>query len=179
MTVRSGPGTPEDGAGAEARHGTGTLCRAPRTPVDGALFADLLRGAAGDGVGKHVVGAVLSDADGRVLLLRRSAGDHLAGLWELPSGGVEDGETLVEALRREVTEETGLTVRQVETYLGHFDYSSRSGAKTRQFTFAVSADAGPVRLSEHDGYEWADRGAQERASGAVRAVLATWRHGTA
>jgi HAD superfamily hydrolase (TIGR01450 family) len=53
------------------------------------------------------VAAVVLDAAGRVLLARRA--DN--GLWGLPSGHVEPGETVVEAVAREVREETGLDVR--------------------------------------------------------------------
>ncbi|MEV1092848.1 NUDIX hydrolase [Streptomyces microflavus] len=95
------------------------------------------------------------------------------GLWELPSGGVEPGERLVDALCREVLEETGLTVTDVTEHAGSFDYASRSGLRTRQFTFAVTVGAtGPVGLTEHDGSAWADRGDLPDVSDETRALLA-------
>jgi ADP-ribose pyrophosphatase YjhB (NUDIX family) len=56
------------------------------------------------------VGAVVQDAAGRLLMIRRGHAPH-AGLWSVPGGRVEDGETLEQAVRREVLEETGLLVR--------------------------------------------------------------------
>jgi ADP-ribose pyrophosphatase YjhB (NUDIX family) len=55
------------------------------------------------------VGAVIWNADGQVLLIRRTKAPG-AGHWSLPGGKVERGETLEQALRREVREETGLEV---------------------------------------------------------------------
>jgi ADP-ribose pyrophosphatase YjhB (NUDIX family) len=54
------------------------------------------------------VGAVIVDGDAVVLVRRKY--EPLAGQWSLPGGAVEAGETLVEAVRREVLEETGLDV---------------------------------------------------------------------
>ncbi len=145
--------------------------------VDAALLGALLRAADADGITKHVVGAVIPDAEGKVLLLHRAADDYLGSLWELPSGGVDEGETLTEALHREVAEETGLTVTAIGAYLGHFDYLSKSGKETRQFNFAATTthDSDTVKLTEHDAHLWADRTEQEQVSSAVRSVLATWR----
>jgi len=55
------------------------------------------------------VGALVVDAEGRTLLVRRRNPPG-AGLWSLPGGRVEPGESDVEAVAREVAEETGLVV---------------------------------------------------------------------
>ncbi len=143
--------------------------------VTPALLDDLTRTAGCQGIEKAVVGAVIADSDGRVLLLHRPADDYLGGLWELPSGGVEPGETLTEALRREVAEETGLTVTEIRNYLGHFDYRSGSGRRTRQYNFTATVTGQTVQLSEHDAHQWADDGQQTEVSSAVQALLGTWR----
>jgi ADP-ribose pyrophosphatase YjhB (NUDIX family) len=59
------------------------------------------------------VAAIIRNDDGHVLLQRRS--DN--GLWGLPGGGVEIGESVSTAIVREVREETGLTV-QIERLVG-------------------------------------------------------------
>jgi 8-oxo-dGTP diphosphatase len=55
------------------------------------------------------VGAVIKDEHGRLLLIKRGH-EPGAGLWSLPGGRVEPGETDAEALVREMREETGLAV---------------------------------------------------------------------
>ena len=70
-------------------------------------FTDLARQAAADGIQQLVVGGIVH-RDGAVLLLKRPDDDFMGGIWELPSGKAEPGETLDAALTREVIEETGL-----------------------------------------------------------------------
>jgi 8-oxo-dGTP diphosphatase len=56
------------------------------------------------------VGAIV-EQDGYVLLLKRSSqARHNKGLWDLPGGEYEPGETLEQTVIREVREETGLIV---------------------------------------------------------------------
>jgi len=53
---------------------------------------------------------VLIDAEGRFLLTSRPEGKVYAGYWEFPGGKLEAGETVEQALRRELHEEIGITI---------------------------------------------------------------------
>jgi 8-oxo-dGTP diphosphatase len=143
-----------------------------------ALFTQLASEARSDGVHQLVVGAVIANSD-KVLLLRRPQSDFMGGIYELPSGKVEPGETLDAALRREVHEETGLSVAAITGYLGSFDYTSGSGKKSRQFNFTTSVTTTePVRLQEHDAYLWASPGPDAPVTGAVKNVLVNYLRST-
>ena len=71
-----------------------------------------------DGARRQTAIVACVDGQGRVLLVRQLAGPY-AGAWLLPGGGVDPGETVEDALRREMREETGCEiadVRAVATY---------------------------------------------------------------
>lgn len=115
----------------------------------------LLIEASRDGVQKLLAGAVIRGGEG-ILLVERVPEDFLGGLFELPSGHVDSGETLLDGLVREVREETGLRIREITKDAGSFDYKSGSGKLARQFNFAVSVEPGEVTLNpqEHASFVW-------------------------
>ena len=59
---------------------------------------------------------VLIDSEGRFLLTTRPHGKVYAGYWEFPGGKVEAGESIEQALRRELHEELGITIGAAEAW---------------------------------------------------------------
>jgi len=55
-----------------------------------------------------VAAAIITDDENRILLARRPAGRHMAGLWEFPGGKVTPDEHPARALERELAEELGV-----------------------------------------------------------------------
>ena len=64
----------------------------------------------GEGNAIEVAAGILTDSHGRVLLMQRLPDKHLAGTWEFPGGKIEPGETIGQALVRELDEELGVEV---------------------------------------------------------------------
>jgi 8-oxo-dGTP diphosphatase len=115
----------------------------------------LLIDANRDGVQKVLAGAVIRRGH-EILLVERVPEDSLGGWYELPSGHVDPGESLLDGLVREVKEETGLKISQIEGPAGSFDYKTRSGKLARPFNFAVMVYPPEIKLNpeEHTRFVW-------------------------
>lgn len=102
--------------------------------------------------------ALLVNAEGQVLLLRRCHSDTLApDEWDTPGGKMHFGETPEEALRREVLEETGITIARVRRVLNVWTLLKSESKQLVGITYVCDHDGGEVRLSaEHDDYSWVD-----------------------
>lgn len=92
-----------------------------------------------------------------LLVARRSAPEHLAGLWEFPGGKVEPGEEPETALVRELAEELGIGVRlglelHAETPAG-WPLNDRASMRV---WFAEVTHGEPLPLEDHDELRWVD-----------------------
>ena len=65
----------------------------------------------------HVAVGVILNTRGRVLITRRATDSHQGGLWEFPGGKVESGESVQEALHRELREELGIEIAPADPLL--------------------------------------------------------------
>jgi 8-oxo-dGTP diphosphatase len=110
--------------------------------------------AAQDGMTHLSTGIAISRGH-KILLLRREPSDFMGGTYELPGGGIDDGESFETAVRREAFEETGLTVTKIVGMFDGFDYTTNVKPKVRQFNVIVEVEPADVVLSpEHDDFAW-------------------------
>ncbi|MCP5405818.1 MAG: NUDIX domain-containing protein [Pseudomonadaceae bacterium] len=70
----------------------------------------------------YVAVYVLLVKDGKVLLLRRANTGYMDGMYSLPAGHVEEGESLIEAALRELKEETGVVAAPSDIAVKHAMY---------------------------------------------------------
>jgi 8-oxo-dGTP pyrophosphatase MutT (NUDIX family) len=87
---------------------------------------------------RRTVGAIIVNPEGHVFVQRRSDDRKLfPGLWDIPGGHVEPGESPLEALAREVHEETGWRVERVVAELGEWSWQGDDGDERRELDFVV------------------------------------------
>jgi 8-oxo-dGTP diphosphatase len=92
------------------------------------------------------VGAVIKDQDGRLLLIKRGH-EPGAGLWSLPGGRIEAGETHHQAVAREVLEETGLRV-ECRRLLGTAELPGPDGAVIHVSDYLAEVTGGELAAGD-------------------------------
>jgi len=95
-----------------------------------------------------------------ILLMRRSPGRMLAGLWQGVSGSLEDGERVTAGALRELEEETGYAGPGIEAFydldlVNQFHWEPLDAiVSAAVFAVRVGPTAEPVLSEEHDAYRW-------------------------
>lgn len=118
------------------------------------LVADPLRAREG-GIDRKVVEVavgVLVKPDGAFLLTSRPEGKAYAGYWEFPGGKVETGESIEQALRRELQEEIGVTIAKATPWRVELvDYPH---ALVRLHFCKVQEWSGELEMREGQVFSW-------------------------
>jgi 8-oxo-dGTP diphosphatase len=96
-----------------------------------------------------IVAAIIRRGD-EILLVEQQGPNDPVSSWALPGGRVEPGELLIDALAREVREETGLVVATI----GQLAYlvQAESDHRTLVLMFEVKDWSGEIRVNDPDGY---------------------------
>lgn len=106
------------------------------------------------------VGAVVLDAQGRAFAQKRGPDRRLfPGRWDIVGGHVEPGEALLDALAREIEEETGWLLRRVRRFLGVVTWAGDDGCGVRHeadYLVEVAGDLAEPSLewAKHSAYGW-------------------------
>lgn len=107
-----------------------------------------------------VVGAVVIDSSGRTFIQKRSSTRRVfPDCWDIVGGHVKPGETLEEALAREINEETGWTLQRIVAQVGEWTWEA-GGEPCHEVDFLVEVDgdldAPRLERAKHTEFKWID-----------------------
>ena len=103
-----------------------------------------------------VVGALLRDKENRIFSCMRPDGDAWAGWWEFPGGKVDPGESMQEALSREIKEELGILVSP-KSKICEIDHSYADRDVNLHIFDCGLVDPQEITLMEHGDSRWLAR----------------------
>jgi 8-oxo-dGTP diphosphatase len=124
-------------------------------PITLVADSELPRSDGGGGVDRavtQVAVGILIRSDGTFLLTSRPDGKPYAGYWEFPGGKLEQGETAVQALQRELFEELGIHVLSAHPWkVEVIDYPH---ALVHLSFYKVFDWSGDLQMREQQSYAW-------------------------
>ncbi|WNZ55338.1 8-oxo-dGTP diphosphatase MutT [Microbulbifer sp. MKSA007] len=104
----------------------------------------------------HVAVGVVTRGDGKILIARRPDHLHMGGRWEFPGGKVEAGESVQEALYRELLEEVAIEVQELQPLVEiRHDYPEKTVLLD---TWQVTQFTGEALGREQQEIKWVSAG---------------------
>lgn len=99
---------------------------------------------------------LLKNREGKYLLLKRSPEKYpeVKDRWDIVGGRIDPGKTLLENLKREIKEETGLELQEKPKLIAAQDIMRIAGRHTVRLTYVGLIDGEPHLGVEHTGYTW-------------------------
>ena len=111
--------------------------------------------------GYNIGSCVRVECEGKFLLLTRSKSDFNAGIFELPGGSVDEGESLEKAAVRELFEESGIVASENDVVpLTIFEFHNIETNKHKvKFAFSLNLTSLPeiILSADHSGFVWLSR----------------------
>ncbi len=111
---------------------------------------------------KENIASLILNPEKKFLLIQRAPkDDSLPGFWELPSGGIDEGEDMETSVIREVKEESGIDISHEDLKLvdsESYSFTKENGdiKNVTETTYLVSLDNTPevILSDEHVNYQW-------------------------
>jgi 8-oxo-dGTP diphosphatase len=105
------------------------------------------------------VKAIFRNDEGLFLFIKRSSGytqSNLDEVWDIPGGRLNERESLIDALKREITEEIGYTLTNIPKLLAAQDiFVEKKNLHVVRLTYLVNENVKDIKLSkEHSNYSW-------------------------
>jgi 8-oxo-dGTP diphosphatase len=118
------------------------------------------------------VKALIQNDQGQYLFMRRTQafGDEAEPHWDIPGGRINPEEPLLEALAREIKEETSLTIDATPKLLAAQDiFAGHANLHVVRLTYALVGEGEPRLSDEHQEFAWMTR--EEALAAAIDSYL--------
>ena len=106
---------------------------------------------------KIVLTGIIKCNNEYLIVQRSNTDDFLPGIWEFPGGNIEENETILEALKRELKEEIGYELDTNNEKIVHFYDEIKDSLHYIELDFLIKVNTEDINIklsNEHDDYKW-------------------------
>ncbi len=106
---------------------------------------------------KAVNAIILDKENNKFLIIKRKKGEIHANKWAFPGGVVKEGESIEQALSREIKEETNLEIEKIIIKISEYEYPREDGSKTNGECYLVKTKNNYAsKTQDIEDFKWVD-----------------------